>query len=383
MARLPIVGEDNWGDILNEYLLVSHIEDGTVRPAAIADKAAAADLTAHTTATTVAHTAAAIGYTPTAPLTATTTQAAIDEVAGILPPKTKSIAIWDSAAFNALSDWTITTDGVSLTQSVTNRKARVTNTNSPASTITNMRHWFVDTSMPATDSEVTTLMWGGTNSVFHVNSELYQQGTVHRAQQSGAIVTGFIAWPDVAFGSPQIINIGIWRGTGAAMTINFVNFEATGLLKKHPVTNAVRASNVVTLTVPLGHNVKVAESIQVDLSDNGFDGGFSVTSVTPTTIVYSQTGANASGATGTVFSRSQVYPYWLKSRLVDNTLHAKVWRYGEPESDWGDTTRAGSFTYSSGTPAGTTGPGYCGIYAGHIGNTHFVDFGQTTFTKLG
>lgn len=37
MARLPVVGEENWGGILNEYLLVSHEEDGTLREAVVAE----------------------------------------------------------------------------------------------------------------------------------------------------------------------------------------------------------------------------------------------------------------------------------------------------------------------------------------------------------
>lgn len=37
MARLPIVGGDsgNWGVILNDYLLVSHNQDGTIQPGAV------------------------------------------------------------------------------------------------------------------------------------------------------------------------------------------------------------------------------------------------------------------------------------------------------------------------------------------------------------
>jgi len=38
MARLPVVGGDdgNWGDILNDFLLASHAEDGTLRSASVA-----------------------------------------------------------------------------------------------------------------------------------------------------------------------------------------------------------------------------------------------------------------------------------------------------------------------------------------------------------
>lgn len=99
MARLPIPGEDDgiWGDILNEYLLVGHAEDGTHRTIPVsqggtgATSAAAArtslgaaaddDLAAHTAATTGAHAATAIAFTPTGSIAATNVQAAINEVA--------------------------------------------------------------------------------------------------------------------------------------------------------------------------------------------------------------------------------------------------------------------------------------------------------------
>lgn len=296
------------------------------------------------------------------------------------PSPSKTIAIWDTATLNALTNAPITPDGVTLTRSVVDRKARFTNPTAGATALTNVRHWFVDTSFPATDSEVTTIYWGGTR--FVPGTELWQQGNVHRAQISGSNVVGFIAWPDVTFTSPYIINIGIWASDGTNITLNSINFQATGLLKLHQVTAASRTSNVVTLTLPQGHGIQVGDSVGVDLTNDTFDGNFTVTSVTTTTIVYSQTAANASGATGTVYSRAQIYPFWLKSRLIGNTLYAKAWRYDAPESDWGDTTRAGIFTYTSGSPAAPTGVGSCGIFAGHMGNTRYVDFGETSFTKL-
>lgn len=344
---------------------------------------AQAKVDTHVNDATDAHDASAISYIPASPLVATNTQAALNEVAGLLPAFNKNITIWDTATFNALTDWTVTADGVTLNRSVVDRKARVTNANSGATTTSNVRHWYVDTSFTATDSEVTTLMWGGTNSVYNSTTEIYQTGTVHRAQINGAITNGFIAWQDIFFGSPHIINVGLWEGTGSSMSLNATSFVATGLQRVHQVTNAVRASNVVTLTIPQGHGIQVGESLDATLTDSTFNGGGVVTSVTPTTVVYNQAGQpDASGATGSLYSRSQMFPYWLKSRLVGNTLYAKVWRYGAQESDWGDTTRAGSFTYSSGTPGPTSGPGHCGFFAGHIGNTHYVDFGQTIFTKL-
>ena len=53
MTRLPIPGQDDntWGDILNEYLSVSHAGDGTLQPAAVTGAGAAQDSTVvHNTA---------------------------------------------------------------------------------------------------------------------------------------------------------------------------------------------------------------------------------------------------------------------------------------------------------------------------------------------
>ena len=37
MARLPVSGQDNgvWGNVLNDYLLQSHTNDGTLKPTAV------------------------------------------------------------------------------------------------------------------------------------------------------------------------------------------------------------------------------------------------------------------------------------------------------------------------------------------------------------
>jgi len=40
MARLPVTGEHNWGDVLNDYLLASHNTDGTLKPSAVASASA-------------------------------------------------------------------------------------------------------------------------------------------------------------------------------------------------------------------------------------------------------------------------------------------------------------------------------------------------------
>lgn len=63
------------------------------------------------------------------------------------------------------------------------------------------------------------------------------------------------------------------------------------------------AGNVVTLTVPLNHPVKAGNVIEVDLADNTYDGVYLVSSVTATTVVYTQSGgpgADAASGAGTL-----------------------------------------------------------------------------------
>ncbi|HTE57267.1 MAG TPA: hypothetical protein VK694_00840 [Verrucomicrobiae bacterium] len=338
-----------------------------------------AKVDAHVNDTTNAHAASAIGYTANAWQTATTVQAALEQA---YPTKT---IFWDSNSWTPFTHYTMTQDfGQTMTTTVVDNKGRVSNTAGSPNFLSNVRHWYVDSTFPATDSEVTTLQWGEAG-LYANGSGTYQQGNVHRVQNSAGSTKGFIAWQDVTFGQPHIINVGLWQADGTTLILHNTNsnFVATGLLKYVQVTNAVRASNVVTLTVLPGHGIVAGDGLGVDLTNNTFDGpGFAVTSVTATTIVYNQTALDASGATGTCYSVNHIFPYWVKTRLVGNTLYTKVWRYGDSESDWGDPTRAYNWTYSAGTVTVPTGVGLTGIFAGHMGNGRFVDFGQTTFTKL-
>jgi hypothetical protein len=320
-----------------------------------------------------------VSYTANAWQTATTAQTALEQA---YPTKT---IVWDSNSWTPFTHYTITQDtGQTFTLSVVNNKGRVTNSAGSPNFLTNARHWYADSTFSATDSEITTLQWGEAGAYGNTVG-VYQQGNIHRVQNSAGSTKGFIAWEDVTFGQPHIINVGLWQADGTTLILNSTNtnFTATGLLKYVQVTNSVRSSNVVTLTVPQGHGIVAGDSLGVDLTDNTFDGpAFVVTSVTPTTIVYSQTASGASGATGTCYSVNHIFPYWVKTRLVGNTLSVKVWSYGDAESDWGDPARAFSWTWSSGTITPPSGAGLTGIYAGHIGNGRFVDFGYTAFTKL-
>lgn len=72
------------------------------------------------------------------------------------------------------------------------------------------------------------------------------------------------------------------------------------------ISNISRTSNVVTLTTVGVHNFKATQSIFVGgVNDTSFNGTFTITSVTTTTITYSQTAADATSYNGTVVANVQ------------------------------------------------------------------------------
>ena len=127
-----------------------------------------------------------------------------------------------------------------------------------------------------------------------------QRGHMHGVGlQADGMRRGVIAWHDIVFSSPQVFNLAVWQ-TSADGSSGFA--VRNGVLQDSVAVSAgVRASNVVTLTVPSGHGFAAGDVVQVDLADNVYDGVFTVTSVTATTVVYGQTAADdPSSGTGTV-----------------------------------------------------------------------------------
>jgi len=93
MARLPILGGDNgsWGQILNDFLVVSHASDGTLKASAVTDAGAASDsaVVHNTSAETIAGTKT-FTASPVVPSPTLGSQAAnktyVDTVAGAGAP---------------------------------------------------------------------------------------------------------------------------------------------------------------------------------------------------------------------------------------------------------------------------------------------------------
>jgi len=123
------------------------------------------------------------------------------------------------------------------------------------------------------------------------------------------------------------------------------------------VTDSVKTSNVVTLTFA-SHTISLGDTITVDMSDVNFDGTFTVTNVTSTTISYAFAGANVPSAadSGTVtehfktteltagmfvfveYSSSDYYGGVLKTiDTTELTLEKDIirWRYNQSVIDMG------------------------------------------------
>lgn len=87
-----------------------------------------------------------------------------------------------------------------------------------------------------------------------------------------------------------------WDGSDLTPTLSDLSTKT--------VTSGSRtAGNVVTLVVPVNHGVIAGNVILVDVADATYDGTFTVTSVTATTIVYTQgggPGADAASGAGTI-----------------------------------------------------------------------------------
>jgi len=93
MARLPLSGADNgtWGDILNDFLTVSHASDGTLKSSAVTDAGAASDAAVvHNTGSETVAGTKTFSASPVVPSPTLGSQAAnktyVDSVAGAGAP---------------------------------------------------------------------------------------------------------------------------------------------------------------------------------------------------------------------------------------------------------------------------------------------------------
>lgn len=98
---------------------------------------------------------------------------------------------------------------------------------------------------------------------------------------------------------PTIVNVGNVNLLGPydilSTGANFVTFEVPGLKTPISKISAITAglNRTVTISFSQGHTFYAGQSIYVDgVNDSSFNGTFTISSVTPTTVVYTQTGTS-------------------------------------------------------------------------------------------
>ena len=71
-------------------------------------------------------------------------------------------------------------------------------------------------------------------------------------------------------------------------------------------------------------------------------------------------------------------PWFVKSKLVENTLSYAYWTGSDPEPSYTTSGQSGSVTI----PAGWEAPGMAGLYAGHLDSNDYLEYDNLTITRL-
>lgn len=291
MARLPTPGGDNnqWGDILNEYLAQAHNTDGTAIDASSSSKG-------------VIQLSGDLGGTASSPTV----------------PGLASKADTSALEAHATSPFSGTVHGVrevhwreedvsSWTQHIMSTDATVTNTHmlvvdgmcwiygSGGSVTTSVRRdlWVIPGTETWEDMEVMGVWWGGPvqNGVGQP-----QHGFGLRVKDDAGVSKAIMVWHDTAFGIPSIQNCATWWSGQTIPTANATDAGA------RTVSAGSRTSELTTLTVASGHRLWSGQVVLVSVADSTYNGWFPIESVTATTITYRQSGVtdDASSGAGTV-----------------------------------------------------------------------------------
>lgn len=194
-----------------------------------------------------------------------------------------------------------------------------------------------------------------------------QMGIGVRAQDDTKRRT-IIAWYDVVIGNPHAINLGVWSGNpdGSGFQNRQVN-KSFNLGQTYDIISGVRtsgvvtaripghnlvvgdrlninwdrdfisvpvtrASNVVTATLPAGHELEVGDEFAtVFSSPSSFDLDPGTVATTPdaTTVTYAQAGANESGSV--LIFRS--HAGYIQQAMISEVVDKEYVRYPDPRHD--------------------------------------------------
>ena len=119
-------------------------------------------------------------------------------------------------------------------------------------------------------------------------------------------------------------------GTDVQNAINVTGRWA--YMERTPFTAIARATSIVTATLGNAGNISVGQSIEVvGVADTGFNGTFTVTATTATSITWAQTGTNDTDTTGYILSAPQ--------DIVTACRRLAAWMYRQKDNQLGDQDR--------------------------------------------
>lgn len=233
----------------------------------------------------------------------------------------------------------------------------------------NDRTLYVFPDFEAVDSEMMTTLYSGDPVVAG------QQGNFHRIIHDEAAdeAAAYVIWQNIIFGSPWILNVGVWHfkptaggpGSTGFDTNQSGSFTPAGLKEQTggTILASFRTSNVVTLVCNFYTTPQVGDLIEVtDLSEATFNGPQTVTSVGAGTLTYTDSGSDVpSGGSGYFGNHSRTFPYFLRTQVRGTTAYIKAWK-GDFEPSWDNPDFASTVAFEGGHH---TGYGRNGILIAH------------------
>lgn len=209
-----------------------------------------------------------------------------------------------------------------------------------------------------------------------------QQGNIHRAviDEDAGTYTWFIAWHNVLFAVPWIVNRAIWTGdlafptapdAGSLTQIGANNSTIAGLRLSAggEILASERQGGIVTIVV---RAADADANYRTGVMDVVFDGvdiaGYSgiVTRLDATHLQFPQAGGDVtSGGVGSWADFGACFPYIADTELSGDVMRGRFYKPGGPVPEWGDPDWG--FTWDASGESGPDAYGLPGFMLGHVG----------------
>lgn len=259
---------------------------------------------------------------------------------------------------NTLTEETVATSGIH--SNANNQYGRITVTGAE----TNDRRFYTRNGADSADSEIVS-RWKTNDG---------QLGHAHRVQDDGTNVRAIVFWQNIVFGIKSNLLGSVWKsitgGTGSSLSL-LGQGSIAGMANDYGTQTATRASNVVTVTLPLDHFVRGFDNLAISDADpdTTLDGDHTVTGSDPESATFNDTGSDGSSTVSVRNEKLFYQEYFVKSRVVGTKAMAKYWPPHETEPEWGHPYR--SFAVDLSGVDLPTGSGANGILFGHFDNTSY------------